>query len=70
MSGSERRPADLSALVWGTVFVVLGGTYLLEALGVWEVRGAIVVPTLLILAGVIVLATAVTRGRADREARR
>ena len=70
MSGSERRPADLSALVWGTIFVVLGGAYLLDALGVWDVRGAVLVPTLLILAGIIVLATAVTRGRADRGARR
>ncbi len=70
MSESERRPADLSALVWGAVFVVLGGAYLLEALGVWDVRGAVLVPMLLILAGIIVLATAVTRGRADRGVRR
>lgn len=67
MSQGRRRRADLSALVWGMVFVVVGAAHLLQAFGVWQVRTAVLVPTLLILAGVVVLAHAVTRERAGAQ---
>lgn len=48
---------DRAALVWGTVFVVLGMAFLLQELGVWRVEAEILLPLLLMLAGVIVIAT-------------
>lgn len=62
MSEPERRAIDRGALVWGTLFVVVGITYLLQALGVWEVRGEVLLPLLLILAGLIVVVTGVRGG--------
>jgi cytochrome c oxidase subunit IV len=53
----ERRGIDRSALVWGLLFTVVGLTYLLQALGVWDVRGEVLLPVLLIVAGGAVLAT-------------
>ncbi len=41
-----------SALVFGPVFVLLGLAYLLDDLGVWDVRLQVLGPALLILAGI------------------
>lgn len=46
---------DRSALVWGAVFTVLGGTFLLEEAGVWSVRAGVLVPVLLIVAGLVLV---------------
>ena len=53
----ERRAIDRSALVWGLLFTVVGLTYLLQGLGVWDVRGEVLLPILLIVAGGAVLVT-------------
>ena len=53
----ERRGIDRSALVWGLLFTVVGLTYLLQGLGVWDVRGEVLLPILLIVAGGAVLVT-------------
>jgi hypothetical protein len=52
---------DRAALVWGTVFVVLGMAFLLQELGLWQVRAEILMPLLLMLAGVLVIATGLGR---------
>lgn len=67
MSEPERRPPARSALVWGVLFVMVGVVYLLQALGVWEVRGQVLLPVLLIVAGVTVIVTGVMGGRPSTE---
>jgi cytochrome c oxidase subunit IV len=63
----DRRGLDRGSLVWGLLFTVVGLTYLLQALGVWEVRGEVLLPILLIVAGGAVLVTGLTGGRAVDE---
>ena len=59
----DRRGIDRSALVWGLLFTVVGLTYLLQALGVWDVRGEVLLPILLIVAGGAVLVTGLAGDR-------
>lgn len=45
------RRIDRSSLVWGGLFIVTGASFLLQALGVWEVRADVLLPVLLIVGG-------------------
>lgn len=42
--------------MWGIFFLAAGIVFLLDRLGVWEVRGAVVWPLLLIVVGVAIIA--------------
>ena len=55
---SERR-LDRGALVWGALFTVLGAAFLLQELGLWRIRGEVFLPVLLIVAGAMLLVSAV-----------
>jgi hypothetical protein len=48
-----------SALMFGLLFVVLGGAFLLDDLGVLAVRIGLLLPALLIVAGLALTASAV-----------
>lgn len=50
------RPDRLS-LVVGLTFVLVGIVFLLDALGVWELRGDYLVPLALIVLGLVVVST-------------
>ena len=63
----DRGGLDRSALVWGLLFTVVGLTYLLQALDVWQVRGEVLLPVLLIVAGGAVLVTGFTGERSGEE---
>jgi hypothetical protein len=63
------RRADRGALIWGTLFTLVGLTYLLQELGVWEVRGEVLLPALLIAVGVVVVLTGLTGSRDADEPR-
>ena len=52
------RDADRLSLVAGAVFVVAGVLFLLDALGVWRLRGDYLVPLGLIALGVVLAASA------------
>ncbi|HEV3505238.1 MAG TPA: hypothetical protein VG637_08150 [Actinomycetes bacterium] len=52
------RGADRLSLVAGVLFVLAGGLFLLDALGVWELRIDYLVPLGLIVLGLGVLASA------------
>lgn len=52
----NQRPDRLS-LVVGLTFVLVGIVFLLDALGVWELRGDYLVPLALIVLGVVVVST-------------
>jgi hypothetical protein len=52
----NQRPDRLS-LVVGLTFVLVGIVFLLDALGVWELRGDYLVPLALIALGVVVVST-------------
>ncbi len=68
MSDRDERPGiDRSAVVWGLLFTVVGLTYLLQALGVWDVRGEVLLPILLIVAGGAVLVTGFVGDRTPDE---
>jgi hypothetical protein len=56
-----------AALVWGVLFVAIGGAFLLDEAGVWEVRISYLVPLLLILAGVVLLVGALFPAGPDGE---
>jgi hypothetical protein len=60
--GRDRR-ADRGALIWGTLFTLVGLTYLLQELGVWQVRGEVLLPGLLIAVGIVVVITGLTGTR-------
>ena len=60
--------ADRGSVLWGLVFVTVGGAYLLDALDVWVVRATYLLPVLLIVAGLAVAVTAL--GDAGDRARR
>jgi hypothetical protein len=53
-----RGRLDRLSLVVGLLFVVAGVVFLLDALGVWRLRGDYLVPLGLILLGLVVLASA------------
>jgi hypothetical protein len=54
-----------SALLFGPVFLVLGGAYLLDDLGVIAVSARILLPLVVILAGLVLAASSLLpeRGR-------
>lgn len=60
---------DRSALVWGSLFTVVGATFLLQELGVWRVSAEVLLPVLLIVAGVVLLGSGLSRGDAAHEQR-
>jgi hypothetical protein len=49
---------DRGSVAWGVVFCVLGVAFLLDALDVWEVRMGVLVPLLLIVAGIVLAISA------------
>ena len=55
-STSGRR-VDRLSLVVGVLFALAGVVFLLDALGVWELRGDYLVPVGLIVLGLVVLAS-------------
>jgi cytochrome c oxidase subunit IV len=58
---------DRPSLVWGAVFCTVGLAYLLQELGVWDVRLGVIVPLLLIVAGLaLALSAALPRTAARR----
>lgn len=60
-----RRDVNVSAVVAGILFIVLGALFLLERAGVLEVRAAYVWPLVLITLGVGILLGGSRRGRDD-----
>jgi dipeptide/tripeptide permease len=48
---------DRLSLVVGLTFVLVGIVFLLDALGVWELRGDYLVPLALIVLGLVVVST-------------
>jgi hypothetical protein len=57
---------DRAALVWGAVFTIVGGAFLLQELGVWRVRADVFLPVLLIVAGVLLAVTGMSRREEGR----
>ena len=70
MSGDEPvgrgRAVSTVHLVAGSVFTVLALAYLADDLGVVALRPAVLGPVLLVVAGLAVVAGAVTRARVGR----
>ena len=63
-AGDGPRRLDRLSLVVGVLFVLAGVVFLLDALGVWRLRGDYLVPLGLIVLGLAVLASGVpVRGR-------
>jgi hypothetical protein len=54
----EDRGFDSGALGFGIFFIVVGVVFLLERLGVFEIRAAVVWPLLLIVLGIALLVAA------------
>jgi hypothetical protein len=55
---------DRAALTWGAVFATLGVAFLLDELGVWQVHLGVLLPLLLIVAGLaLALSAAFPRAR-------
>lgn len=54
-----------SSLVWGAVFCVIGLAFLLEEVGVWQVRLSVLLPTLLVAGGLVLAASAVLPDRPE-----
>ena len=52
---------DRTALVWGAVFTVVGVTFLLQEAGVWRVRADVLIPAVLIVAGVVLIGSGLFR---------
>lgn len=57
---------DRAALSWGAVFCVLGVAFLLEELGVWRVHIGVLLPLLLIVAGIALAVSAAFPGSRGR----
>jgi LiaI-LiaF-like transmembrane region len=55
--GIDPRRADRLSLVVGLLFVLAGVVFLLDALGVWELRFDYLVPLALVVLGLVVLAS-------------
>jgi len=62
------RPLDRVALAFGVAFIVVGILFLLDRLDVWRLRGAYVLPILLIALGLGVLLGARSKGTQPPEA--
>jgi hypothetical protein len=60
--GDGTRRLDRLSLVAGVLFVLAGVVFLLDALGVWELRGDYLVPIGLIVLGLAVLASGLPLG--------
>ena len=60
------RKLDRSALVWGAVFTMVGVAFLLQEAGVWQVRAEVLLPVLLIVAGVVLVLSGLVRQERDR----
>jgi hypothetical protein len=58
----EPRQLDRLSLVVGVLFVLAGVVFLLDALGVWELRGDYLVPLGLIVLGLAVAASGLPLG--------
>lgn len=58
---------DRSSLVWGAIFLTVGAAYLLEEFDVWDVRLGVIVPLLLIVAGLALAVSAALPGSEARE---
>jgi hypothetical protein len=56
-AGDEPRRLDRLSLIVGVLFVLAGIVFLLDALGVWRLRGDYLVPLWLIVLGLAVLAS-------------
>jgi len=63
---TPRGGVDRLSLLGGLVFVLAGVVFLLDALDVWRLRGDYVVPLVLILLGVVVLASGWAPGERRR----
>jgi uncharacterized membrane protein HdeD (DUF308 family) len=48
-----------AAVVFGTIFLAVGGAYLLDDLGVWAIQLSYLFPALLIIAGIVLAVTAI-----------
>lgn len=57
---------DRAALLWGTVFTLVGAAFLGQEWGWWQVRASIFVPVVLIVAGTVLVLTGLTRNDATR----
>ena len=55
--GPSSRRVDRMSLVVGVLFVLAGVVFLLDALDVWKLRGDDLVPLVLIVVGLVVLAS-------------
>ena len=55
--GDGPRRVDRLSLVVGVLFALAGVVFLLDALGVWTLRGDYLVPVGLIVLGLVVLAS-------------
>ena len=61
-AGDGTRRLDRLSLVAGVLFVLAGVVFLLDALGVWELRGDYLVPLGLIVLGLAVVASGLPVG--------
>jgi hypothetical protein len=61
-AGDGPRGLDRLSLVVGVLFVLAGVVFLLDALGVWRLRGDYLVPLGLIILGLAVLASGLPMG--------
>jgi hypothetical protein len=63
METRDARPFNRTSLAAGLVFLVLGVIFLLEALDVFDLRGAYVWPVVLIVIGAAVLVSGLRASR-------
>ena len=61
-TGDGTRRLDRLSLVAGVLFVLAGVVFLLDALGLWELRGDYLVPLGLIVLGLAVAASGLPLG--------
>jgi hypothetical protein len=64
--GAVSETLDRGALVWGAVFTLVGLTFLLQEAGVWEVRADVFLPALVIVAGVVLIASGLLRAGSEQ----
>jgi hypothetical protein len=57
---------DRAAVAWGAVFCTLGVAFLLDELGVWRVQLGVVIPLVLIVAGLALAVSAAVPDRGER----
>lgn len=56
---------DRAALVWGALFTLVGVAFLGQEAGAWSVRAEVLVPVLLMVAGVVLVLGGLTAGEDD-----